>query len=201
MLYLGQQGLAIRGHEHSGGNYKELLLFLRNRDANFDKYFNERHLKNDYSGWSCQNEMLGLLGNQLIDSIVKNVKDAKFFSVIADETTDKGVTEQMSLCVRYVTLKPITIVEKWLTFKELIQTSAEVIVEAIKTVIGRYGLSMENCRGQAYDGALNMRGMRTGVKTRILQEYPKATFSYCSGHNLNLVVKDASCCHEWLFEA
>ena len=125
--------------------------------------------------------MLGLLGNQLIDSIVKNLKDAKFFSVIADETTDKGVAEQMSLCVKYVTLKPITIVDKWLIFKELIQTSAEVIFEAIKTVIGRYGLSMDNCPWRAYDGASNMRGMRSGLKTRILQEYPKATFSYCSG--------------------
>ena len=38
-----------------------------------------------------------------------------------------------------------------------------------------------------------MRGMRTGVKTQVLQEYLKATFSYCLGHNLNMVVKYASC--------
>ena len=88
--------------------------------------------------------------------------------------------------------------EEWLCFETLTDTSAETISCTLKNLVASHGLSMEDCRAQGHDGASNMRGARGGVKTKILSEYPLAVFSYCSGHNLNLIIKDASSSHEWL---
>ena len=50
-------------------------------------------------------------------------------------------------------------------------------------------LSLSNCRGQAYDGASNMMGKKSGVSTQILAEQLKAAAIHCQGHYLSLSVK------------
>ena len=44
------------------------------------------------------------------------------------------------------------------------------------------------CRGQCFDGASNMTGHQKGVATQIAQEEPRALFTHCYGHSLNLVL-------------
>ena len=51
-------------------------------------------------------------------------------------------------------------------------------------------LSMNKYRGQCYDGASNMAGAKTGVSTQIKLEEPRAIFTHCYGHSLQLAVGD-----------
>ena len=51
---------------------------------------------------------------------------------------------------------------------------------------------MQNCRGQAYDGASNVSGHKSGLQTLVRGHYPKALNSHCAGHNLSLVLNDAA---------
>ena len=51
-------------------------------------------------------------------------------------------------------------------------------------------LSISNCRGQCYDGASNMSGVRRGVATQFLTEEPRALYNHCYGHALNLAIGD-----------
>ena len=197
--FLGEQGLPLREHSHDDGNLERLVDFMRLRDSKLDDYMNAT-VRNDYCSWSSQNEILSILAQDITDRTLQEVKQSRFFGIMADECTDKGVMEQLSLCIRYVT-HDLLVHEEWLCFETLMDTSAEIISTTLKNLVASHGLSMENCRAQGYDGASNMRGARGGVKTKILAEYPLATFSYCSGHNLNLIVKDASSSHEWLIDA
>ena len=52
-------------------------------------------------------------------------------------------------------------------------------------------LSMSKCRGQCYDGASNMRGSKTGVAKKLLNDEPRAVFIHCYGHDLNLAAGDS----------
>ena len=52
------------------------------------------------------------------------------------------------------------------------------------TMLIKYG------RGQCYDGAKNMCGIKNGVSKKILSENPKPFFTHCFGHALNLDVGD-----------
>ena len=46
--------------------------------------------------------MIESIGEVMRQSIVQQVRSTTFFSVLADETTDSGCKEQLSICVRYV---------------------------------------------------------------------------------------------------
>lgn len=60
----------------------------------------------------------------------------------------------------------------------------------VKDTLLRLNLSFSKARGQCYDGASNMSGVRTGVAKRIIDEEPKAFYTHCYGHSLNLAVSD-----------
>ena len=45
--------------------------------------------------------MIQLVGSAILDDIDRRVKEAKLYSIIADETPDNSKTEQFSLPVRY----------------------------------------------------------------------------------------------------
>lgn len=45
--------------------------------------------------------------------------------------------------------------------------------------------------GQCYDGAAAMKGHRSGLKTRLQAENPKAIYVHCYAHTLQLAVQDA----------
>ena len=57
----------------------------------------------------------------------------------------------------------------------------------------RLNLSISKIRGQCYDGASNMAGIRKGVAKQIQNQEPtcKALFTHCYGHSLNLATNDA----------
>ena len=53
--------------------------------------------------------------------------------------------------------------------------------------------SLCKCRGQCYEGALNMGGSKTGVyrvATRVIEEKRRAVFVHSFGHALHLAVGD-----------
>ena len=56
----------------------------------------------------------------------------------------------------------------------------------------RMQLPLENCRGQAYDGAANMTGKNKGVAARIQRENPAALHVHCLAHCTNLALQEAS---------
>lgn len=51
-------------------------------------------------------------------------------------------------------------------------------------------VKLSECRGQCYDGASNMSGIRNGVSSQIIAEEKRAVYTHCYGHALNLAVGD-----------
>ena len=47
-----------------------------------------------YLSPDIQNELITLIGEEILSSISSEVKDASCFAVIADETTDKSINSQ-----------------------------------------------------------------------------------------------------------
>ena len=76
-------------------------------------------------------------------------------------------------------------------------TFANALVTEIKDVLSRCNLSLAMCRGQAYDGAANMQGVRNGVATQIQAEVPSAIPIHCLAHCLRLVLQQAGRKCKW----
>ena len=54
----------------------------------------------------------------------------------------------------------------------------------------RYQIPFQKLCGQCYDGCSTMAGGRPGVAVKIQEIQPKAVFTHCYGHALNLGVGD-----------
>ena len=82
--------------------------------------------------------------------------------------------------------------EDFIGFYQLENIKSDTIVQVIKDILMRINLNLSNCRGQTYDGALNMMGKKSGVSIQILLKQPEAVAIHCQGHSLSLSVKKMS---------
>ena len=84
LRYLLKQGLLIRGHREEDGNLMQ-LLYLRSTDcpelATWLK--NQQYLSHDII-----NEIITLMGNELLHKLLANIHAATWFAILADETAD-----------------------------------------------------------------------------------------------------------------
>ena len=111
---------------------------------------------------------------------------------IVDETTDVSVKEQVSICLRHVD-DEFKVNEDFIGYYETGKTDSETLVQLILDALVRLDLSIANCRGQCYDGAANMAGRFSGVKTRLLAHCSKALYVHCCAHSLNLALQSTRC--------
>ena len=136
---------------------------------------------------SIQNELISMCAAEARSLIVDQVKEAKYFTIIADEVSDVSNKEQVALAVRYTHCDG-SIQEKFVDFKPAERTTGVVLAKVIQSALESYGLDLNDCRGQAYDGASNMSSSGAGVQGIITRQFPKALYVHCSAHALNLVI-------------
>ena len=77
--------------------------------------------------------------------------------------------------------------EEFLGLYAVDSTDATTLVSVVKDAMN---LPMSKLRGQCYDGASVMSGIRSGVAKQIADFEPRAIFTHCYGHALNLAVAD-----------
>lgn len=120
------------------------------------------------------------------EDILSEVKSAQFFSIIADEVTDVSNKEDLSLVIRYLVEGEIR--EMFVDFIQVERITGEVLSSAILQWLANHNVSLDNMRGQCYDGAANMSGARTGCRAIIQRSAPLAQYFHCASHRLNLAV-------------
>ena len=130
------------------------------------------------------------MAHQILRDLANEMKD-KYYATICDEYTDVSNKEQLTLCLRWVD-DLFEIHEDFLGFYEIPNIKSETIVSAITDILLRIQISLDNCRGQCYDGASNMLGKKSGVAKKIQEMQPKAFPTHCHCHSLSLSVKDTT---------
>ena len=141
-----------------------------------------------YNHHDVQNELLNIMGAQVLREKLATIRDRKFFSIMADEGTDISNLEQLSFCARTV-VNDLNVDKDFLGFYEIDNIKSETVVKAIKDILMSCSFNLDDCRGQTYDGASNIMGKHYGVSTKISEEQPKAIARHCQGHSLSLEVK------------
>ena len=136
-----------------------------------------------------QNELIEIIGKRIQLDILSEVKEAKFYSIIADEVCDASNKEQLSLCLRYI--HGSSVKEMFADFAEVERITGRELASTILRYLTAWGLPLTNLRGQCYDGASNMAGCRSGCSTIVKQQAPMAVYTHCAAHQLNLAVVSA----------
>ena len=171
MRYLGRQGIPLQGHDNND-NFTQLLYLLGSNDKNIIEHLN-RKVGHKYNHHDVQNELLNNMANQVLRQKLTVIREHKFFAMMADEGTDISNIEQLSFCVRTVD-DDLNVHKDFLGFYKVDDIKSETIIKALKDILMRFSLSLDDCQGQTYDGASNMMGKRSGVSTKIIEEQPKA---------------------------
>lgn len=198
VIFCGKQNLALRGHRDDGireetnrSMFNALLNFrIDAGDEVLKKHLASCDERASYISKTTQNRMIEIVGEQIRENILKEVKSARYFAVLADEVTDTSNWEQMSLVLRFVDSQQ-DIREEFLAFVPCEEVSGEGLTNKIVEKLEEWGLDVADIRGQAYDGAANMAGKFKGVKSRILELNDKALFFHCASHCLSLCVVKA----------
>ncbi|XP_050207938.1 uncharacterized protein LOC126657312 [Mercurialis annua] len=133
-----------------------------------------------------QKELVSSCASQVTLAILTELGDRKF-SLLVDEARDCSVKEQMAVMIRFVNKKG-EIIERFLAIEHVSDTSSRSLKAAVDMLFARHNLSISRLRGQAYDGASNMRGEFNGLKALIQRENPFAFYVHCFAHQLQLVI-------------
>ena len=134
-----------------------------------------------------QNKIISVIGYDVVCAkIISEVKKARFYSIMADEVSSHN-EEHLPLCLRFVD-ENSEIREEFIAFLKLKRVRAVDITNAIVSCLEGLGLSLNELRGQGYDGASTMSGEKSGVQKRIQEKQPKGLYTHCAGHSLNLVM-------------
>ena len=193
--FLLKQGLAFRGHDESSNslnreNFLELFTWYANRVESIKHVIGDNAPgNNQMTSPRVQKELVNACASQITLAIISEIGDKKF-SLLADESRDKSIKEQMAVILRFVNENG-EIVERFLAIEHVSDTSSNLLKAALDGLFARHGLSICRLRGQTYDGASNMSGEFNGLKTLIQKENSFAFYVHCFAHQLQLVVISA----------
>ena len=97
-----------------------------------------------YTSKTTQNELIFECGEYIKERIIYEIKKSKYFSVLADETTDIPNTKQVDLAIRYVDSRVKCITEKFISFIECENLSAESIANLIMDTLTKVELNLKS---------------------------------------------------------
>ena len=197
-LTCARQDIALRGHTETGpdcgnvnrGNFLEIVELVK-FESNVFKTNIDRLPKNaSYCSKDSQNELLQSAADVIKQKIIEEVRASGMYAVIADESRDISKTEQMSICLRYVSGDEIR--ERFLRFVPVADLSAANLASVLANSLKCCGLELTNCVAQCYDGASVMSGQLHGVQERFraLCQSP-CIYVHCYAHRVNLVLVDS----------
>ena len=160
--FLARQGLPLRGHgDESNSNFFQLMKLRAEDDAKITSWLERKTDK--YTSPEMQNEIIKTMAMQVLRHIVESIKSVPFLTIMIDETTDVSNKEQVVVCFRWVDAKLYSH-EEFVGLYQVDSTQASVLVSVIHDV------SITKIRGQCYDGASSMSGVRGGVATQCSKE-------------------------------
>ena len=186
--FLARQSIAIRGDgDEENSNFIQLFKLRGEDDPKFTKWLEKKTDK--YVSADIQNELLKVMGLQVLRDIATSLHSAEFYSIMVDETTDVSNKEQAVLCFRWVS-DDLIAHEDFVGLYGIENTEAKTLVNMILDVLTRLNLSIKKLRGQCYDGATAMSGPRSGVAKQIRDLESRAVYTHCYSHSLNLACMD-----------
>ena len=175
-------------------NFDEVVqLMVANGDDEVRKHLDTAPRNANYGSHVAISEYLDAISLWVQQGILRSLKEAAFYSILADESTDIATIEELSICFRWVDSSGSP-VEHFLGLVSLSAPDAASIFAALKAFLADIDIDAGKLRGQGYDGAATFSGTKNGVQMRIRTLAPRALFVQYRRHVLQLCCISAARC-------
>lgn len=152
-----------------------------------------------YIGKNTQNNLITCCGEEVLEIILNRVREAKYYSVIFDETTDVSHVEQLSLNLRYVHKNEIR--EDFVKFIDAYENikivcsdqdplseqrlTGAALGKIVVNLLQELSLDLSNCVGIGTDSCSVMSSEASGAVSEIQKIANNACRCPCVNHALN----------------
>ena len=185
------QDLGLRGHregrltgdsseldfscgDRNRGNFLEILSSYAVHDPVVRRKLMSGPSNAQYTHYS-------VLSKAVRDAILSNLKSARYFAILCDETKDTGKKEQLSICLRYVDCGALH--EDFYNFVKADGLDSRSVMAVLKDQLDGMGVdSASHLIPQCYDGASVMSGRLGGLQALMRESIcPLAIYVHCWG--------------------
>uniref|UniRef100_H3AXR2 Uncharacterized protein n=1 Tax=Latimeria chalumnae TaxID=7897 RepID=H3AXR2_LATCH len=113
------------------------------------------------------------------------------FSLIVDESTDRGDDKQLAMIVKYYDENQLRVETKFYRLRIVNSATGENLFKAVKDTFQGDNIKWENVMGLGADGAANMIGKNNSLMSRIKEKQPHLYTLHCACHVSHICASDA----------
>lgn len=224
IILCGRQNIPLRGHRDDGklllnvnsqtnslpendsvlsheGNFRALLRFrIDSGDTKLQHHLETSKSNATYISKTVQNELIDVCKEIIQENILENVREAKYFSVLFDETTDLSHTSQLSLSFRY--LHNNIAREDFVTFCDIhemlrsnemdnitgdteLRLTGVALANIVEKLCSKFNVDLKWCVGIGTDSCSVMSSATKGAVQELSKTAVHAKRCPCSNHILN----------------
>ena len=143
--------------------------------------------RSSYSTWEFVHSLNAVVE---IDDI-RSLRNARFYSLLVDESNDISTTKNLLIYFQYVNTKSCTLEVKFMKLLPLKKCDAAAISKEIVDYFHQHQISLEKLILFTSDGAAVMLGANNGVHVKLKEHCPHSNEYHCVAHREALAVGQA----------
>lgn len=191
VVMLGKQSIPLMADkpceaQDMSNNFQTLLDYRINAgDEALNKRFEMTAVNTEYLSATQQNQLLDICENTVREEMLMEVRESRFFSLVTGDLVEFSNEQHLPLFLRFVNQQNV-LREEFLDFV-LFDGDESLLVERLEAQLtDRWGLSMEDCRGQAHKATGTSTTKMKAVAVLLMEKYPLALLMPCSHMALNI---------------
>lgn len=188
LVMLAQQSIPlVAGKAESiSSNFQAFIDYRMNAgDEALKKQFEATAVNREYVSATQQSQLLDIFENTVREEILMEVRESRFFSLVTGDLVEFAQENHLPLFLRFVNQHNV-LREELLDFLPF-DGDESVLVDRLEAQLtDRWGLSMEDCRGQAHKATGTSTAKMKAVAVLLIEKYPLALHMPCSHLALNI---------------
>ncbi|XP_030601283.1 THAP domain containing 12b [Archocentrus centrarchus] len=172
--------------ELKSDNFQALLDYRMNAgDEALKKRFEATAVNSEYLSANQQSQLLDVCENTVREEMLMEVRESRFFSLVTGDLVEFANEKHLPLFLRFVNQQNV-LREEFLDFVPFDGDEPALVERLEAQLTDRWGLSMEDCRGQAHKATGISTTKMKAVAVLLMEKYPLALHMACSHMALNI---------------
>ncbi|KAM8904353.1 THAP domain containing 12b isoform 2-T3 [Spinachia spinachia] len=191
VVMLGKQSIPLAAGkaseaEYMSNNFQALLDYRMNAgDDALKKKFHATAVNTEYVSATQQNQLLDICENTVREEMLMEVRESRFFSLVTGDLVEFANEKHLPLFLHFVNQHNV-LREEFLDFMSFDGDESALVERLEAQLTDRWGLSMEDCRGQAHKATGTSTTKMKAVAVLLMEKYPLALHMPCSQMALNV---------------